>query len=182
MPLCGPIGMECFEQYEPSSEESCLKECDGMYSVVHVDTNNSTLSLNVKQGNKKLHTFFEEYLQFKRAYEPEFDDFFEPFLNKGSNNGKYTKGWPFINEQAVDVPMVVASDGKVIERGVEQRLEIIEIYFATPTFDKVTRDARTNFVTKISMIGGMLGLFTGFSIMSGIEIIYFTIRMFLKMY
>ena len=170
--------MECFEQYVPPSEGLCLKECDGMYSVVHVNTNNRTLSLNVKQSNQKLQTFFEEYLQFKRAYEVNFDDFFVPFLNSRG----YTKGWPFINEQAVDVPIVFASDGKIIERGVEQRLEIIKIYFATPTFDKVTRDARTNFVTKISMIGGMLGLFTGFSIMSGIEIIYFTIRMFLKMY
>ena len=31
-------------------------------------------------------------------------------------------------------------------------------------------------MTQISMIGGTLGLFTGFSIMSGIEIVYFIVK------
>ena len=31
-------------------------------------------------------------------------------------------------------------------------------------------------MTQISVIGGTLGLFTGFSIMSGFEIVYFVVR------
>ena len=43
----------------------------------------------------------------------------------------------------------------------EERLQVVEIYFDTPTFDRITMDARTSFVTKLSLIGGTLGLFTG---------------------
>ena len=49
----------------------------------------------------------------------------------------------------------------------------INIYFKSPTFDEITQDARTNFVTKISALGGTLGLFAGFSLFSGVEIAYF---------
>ena len=63
----------------------------------------------------------------------------------------------------------------------ELKLHVVNIYFNTPTFDLITKDAKTNTMTQISVIGGTLGLFTGFSIMSGIEIIYFLIKMFLGM-
>ena len=45
----------------------------------------------------------------------------------------------------------------------------------------ITKDAKTNFMTKLSTIGGTLGLFTGFSVISGIEIIYFTMKIVLGM-
>ena len=50
---------------------------------------------------------------------------------------------------------------------------MVNIYFNAGSFDKVTRSAKTNFVSQLSLIGGTFGLFTGFSILSGIEIIYF---------
>ena len=43
----------------------------------------------------------------------------------------------------------------------QERLQVVEIYFATPTFDKITKDAKTNSIAKLSMIGGTLGLLTG---------------------
>jgi hypothetical protein len=49
----------------------------------------------------------------------------------------------------------------------------VRIYFDTQNFDRVTRDEKANFVTKLSTIGGTMGLFSGFSIISGIEILYF---------
>ena len=52
-------------------------------------------------------------------------------------------------------------------------LHWIRIYFSSPTFDRVTRDEKANLVTKISAIGGTMGLFAGFSIISGIELLYF---------
>ena len=52
-------------------------------------------------------------------------------------------------------------------------LHWIRIYFSSPTFDRVTRDEKANFVTKLSTIGGTMGLFAGFSIISGIELLYF---------
>ena len=52
----------------------------------------------------------------------------------------------------------------------------MNIYFPTPTFDRITKDEKANFETKLSAIGGTMGLLTGFSIISGIEIIYFAVK------
>ena len=46
-------------------------------------------------------------------------------------------------------------------------------YFGTETFEKVTKDRKTTVEPMISLIGGTMGLFTGFSIFSAIEILYF---------
>ena len=56
----------------------------------------------------------------------------------------------------------------------------IRIYFATPTFDRITKDEKANFGDKLSAIGGTMGLLTGFSIISGVEIIYFVVKIVVK--
>ena len=49
----------------------------------------------------------------------------------------------------------------------------MRIYFDTPTFDRITKDRAAKFVDMLSAIGGTMGLLTGFSIISGVEIVYF---------
>ena len=78
-------------------------------------------------------------------------------------------------------------------------LEAVEIYFDTATYDEIERDVKVglkidiifnnivhvghNFkVTmeaQLGLIGGTMGLLTGFSILSGVEIIYYLLRFFL---
>ena len=55
-------------------------------------------------------------------------------------------------------------------------MRYVRIYFDTPTFDRITKDRAAKFVDMLSAIGGTMGLLTGFSIISGVEIIYFTIK------
>ena len=55
-------------------------------------------------------------------------------------------------------------------------LRYVRIYFDTPTFDRVTKDRAAKFVDMMSAIGGTMGLLTGFSIISGVEIIFFAIK------
>ena len=50
------------------------------------------------------------------------------------------------------------------------------IYFQTPKFDKITKVRAAKFVDMLSAIGGIMGLLTGFSIISGVEIIYFSVK------
>ena len=50
---------------------------------------------------------------------------------------------------------------------------VVRIYFDTPTFDKITKDEKVKFVDMLSAIGGTMGLLTGFSIISGVEILYY---------
>ena len=52
-------------------------------------------------------------------------------------------------------------------------LRFVRIYFDTPTFDRVEKDRAAKFVDMLSAIGGTMGLLTGFSIISGVEIIFF---------
>ena len=47
-------------------------------------------------------------------------------------------------------------------------------------FDRITKDRAAKFVDQLSAIGGTMGLLTGFSIISGVEIIYFAFKIILS--
>ena len=59
-------------------------------------------------------------------------------------------------------------------------LKIIKIKFDTPTSDRITKDKSAKFVDQLSAIGGTMGLLTGFSIISGVEILYFSVNILLS--
>ena len=56
-------------------------------------------------------------------------------------------------------------------------LKLVQIYFDTATFDEIERDVKVKFTAALSLIGGTMGLLTGFSIISGIEIIFFLFKL-----
>ena len=60
------------------------------------------------------------------------------------------------------------------------KLRYVKIKFDTSTFDRVTKDQAAKFVDILSAIGGTMGLLTGFSIISGVEILYLTAKIFIK--
>ena len=59
-------------------------------------------------------------------------------------------------------------------------LKYVRIYFDATTFDKITKDRAAKFEDMLSAIGGTLGLLTGFSIISGVEIFYFSVKIILQ--
>ena len=56
-------------------------------------------------------------------------------------------------------------------------LQLVQIYFDTATFDDIERDKKIKTEAQLSLIGGTMGLLTGFSIISGVEIIFFLSRL-----
>ena len=62
----------------------------------------------------------------------------------------------------------------------ELKLKFVRIFFYATTFDRITKDRAAKFVDMLSAIGGTMGLLTGFSIISGVEIVYFGIKIILK--
>ena len=52
----------------------------------------------------------------------------------------------------------------------------MKIKFDTSTFDRVTKDQAAKWQDRLSAIGGTMGLLTGFSIISGVEIAYFAVK------
>ena len=57
-------------------------------------------------------------------------------------------------------------------------LILVQIYFDTALFDEINQDKKATFETQISVLGGTLGLFSGFSILSAIEIVYYLFKLF----
>ena len=60
------------------------------------------------------------------------------------------------------------------------KLRFVTIYFDATTFDRITKDRAAKFVDMLSAIGGTMGLLTGCSIISGVEIAYFAVMIILK--
>ena len=63
----------------------------------------------------------------------------------------------------------------------KNNLRFVRIYFDTPTFDRITKDRAAKFVNMLSAIGGTMGLLTGFSIISAVEIVYFAFKIMFNM-
>ena len=63
----------------------------------------------------------------------------------------------------------------------EMKLRYVRIYFYATTFDKITKDRAAKFVDMLSAIGGTMGLLTGLSIISGVEIVYFGINIIFEL-
>ena len=58
----------------------------------------------------------------------------------------------------------------------------VKIFFQAPTFDKITKDRADKPADQLSAIGGTLGLLTGFSLISAVEILYFSFKIVLKFF
>ena len=67
-----------------------------------------------------------------------------------------------------------------LDKGWKNNLRLVRIYFDTPTFDQITNDRSAKFVDMLSAIGGTMGLLTGFSIISGLELVYFAAKIICK--
>ena len=63
----------------------------------------------------------------------------------------------------------------------EEEIYFIEIYFDTSTYDVVEQDKKMTLEAQLGLIGGTMGLLTGFSILSGVEILYYAIRFFVSL-
>ena len=64
----------------------------------------------------------------------------------------------------------------ILDFELELKLRFVRIYFDATTFDQVTKDRAAKPVDILSAIGGTMGLLTGFSLISGAEILYFVMK------
>ena len=69
-----------------------------------------------------------------------------------------------------------------LEYDMRQDLRFIKIQFKTPTLFLVTKERAVTFVNILGEIGGTMGLLTGFSIITAVEIVYFTSKIILGLF
>ena len=69
-----------------------------------------------------------------------------------------------------------------LEYSLRQKLRYIKIYFTSNIFDIVTKERAATFVDMISEIGGTMGLLTGFSIITAVEIVYFATKIMIEIF
>ena len=60
-------------------------------------------------------------------------------------------------------------------------LQVVQIYFSTATYDEIVNDVSVSQGDQISAIGGTMGLFAGFSILSAVEVLYFMLKFFFSL-
>ena len=60
-------------------------------------------------------------------------------------------------------------------------LQLVQIYFDTATYDKIEQDVKMTLTAQIGLIAGTMGLLTGFSILSGVEILYFAAKLIISL-
>ena len=60
-------------------------------------------------------------------------------------------------------------------------MQVIQIYFDTATYDEIERDVKVTLNAQLGLIGGTMGLLTGFSILSGVEILYYLAKFFMSL-
>ena len=128
---------------------NCLKPCSGFFVT----------SFSKSEQNRKLEELFPifgNYNIYKKITQ-------YPSGYTGKNNKS--------NIQFIYLDQLVYP---IIDYEWKNKLRFVRIYFDTPTFNRITKDRAAKFVDMLSAIGGTMGLLTGFSIISGVEIIYFT--------
>ena len=60
-------------------------------------------------------------------------------------------------------------------------VQLVNVYLSTATFDEIEKDVKVTTEAALGLIGGTMGLFTGFSILSAVEIIYHLLKAFLSL-
>ena len=110
---------------------------------------------------------FSQLIQDYRAYKSKFAQNLK-FNSSSPTLGGYTSNFIHINMYSY---FCAASPD-------DEDIYFVEIFFDTSTYDEVQQDKKMTLEAQIGLIGGTMGLLTGFSILSGVEIIYHAIRFF----
>ena len=59
-------------------------------------------------------------------------------------------------------------------------LEVVDIFFGAATYDEIEKDVKVTLEAALGLIGGTMGLLTGFSILSSVEIIFYIVKFLWK--
>ena len=68
-----------------------------------------------------------------------------------------------------------------VDTSVNSEPQLVEIYFDTATYVEIEKDRKVTLEAQLGVIGGTMGLLTGFSILSAVEILYYLAKLFMSL-
>ena len=122
--------------------------------VALLDIIDSTEKLSFRDEKKDMSLTIQQYLSYKKGFVRNM---------KFDANSYYSGMYTLSLQNALELNYPT--------------LEVIEIYFGAATYDEIEKDVKVTLEAALGLIGGTMGLLTGFSILSGVEIIFYIIKL-----
>ena len=91
------------------------------------------------------------------------------------------KIWSFQWKSWWDFVLINQPNEHFSVKDADQELVFVDIHFDSLTYEKVVLDRKLTFEAQLSLVGGTMGLLTGFSIMSAVEILYYLFKFLLSL-
>ena len=156
---CGPHSATCLEEIELHTSD-CRVSCTGLYSDVNFYNDANKENYQLKFSNMTVN--YQRYL----------NNYAENLIyNSSSRNLSKTSNTSW---SKLYLPFSASPKGF-------PPLHMVQIYFDTATYDEVERDTKVTLEAQLGLIGGTMGLLTGFSLLSGVEILYFVAKFFMSL-
>ena len=157
-PICDPYGGYCFEETMSNEAnykkcpDQCLEDCSG----VPLTLIKSYLPINTDDVCRR-GSFLDAH-----------------FIHASSQHFAFENYKALISGEGT-IPDLGASleNGSLCRSYVAEYIAIVTVESPTNTVTKSARETRVTFIDQLGTIGGTLGLFTGISILSMIEIVVF---------
>ena len=166
-PVCDAYGGHCFEEilseetnYKECPEQ-CIEDCEGIPMTVVT----TYIPINPKDICKEGNFIHQQLIQSSRQHFA-----FENYKALVTGGGT--------------IPDLQSSltNGSLCFQFIEKFVAIVSVESPTNTITKSARDVRVTFIDQLGTIGGTLGLFTGMSILSMVEIAFFAFTFFTTWY
>ena len=142
----GPIANSCIESVSKRHTD-CKISCIGLYAVVwYLETNKDD---NENSGQK--------FARMTSAY--------HRYLNNYAGNLVYNSSSKDLSENFSGNISYLSFNSVSASPKAFPPLSLVEIYFVPASYDEIERDRKLTVEAQLGLIGGTMGLLTGFSIL-----------------
>ena len=162
-PICDSFSAHCFDQimsnekYYKDCPKKCIEDCKSTPMIVVTNY----LPIDTKDKCKKGGFFYTHFIQSSKQHFA-FENYKALITGDGQIPDLYTS---LVN-------------GSLCNYFIGNYVSMVSIESPTDSVTKSERDVRVKFIDQLGTIGGTLGLFTGMSILSIIEVAFFTFQFF----
>ena len=160
--FCGPNVNSCIERVSKRHSD-CKISCTGLYAVVWY----KKIDEELKKGKSG-----EKFAKITSAY--------HQYLNKYAENLVYNSSSGDLSKCLSEKVNFYHFHCFPVSLKERPPLDLVEIFFVPASFDQIERDRKLTLEAQLGLIGGTMGLLTGFSILRSHRLVdcYFILLFF----